>query len=111
MKLHPEIEQHMEPLINLCKHFRVEKLFLFGSALTDRFDPKKSDLDFIVELEKMPPIEKGELLMKLWNELEGLFGKKVDLLTDQPIKNPYLRKNVEATKKLIYDRQSEKIPV
>ena len=34
--------------------------------------------------------------------LENLFGRKVDLLEEQTIKNPYLKKNVDATKTLIY---------
>ncbi|GAH68047.1 unnamed protein product, partial [marine sediment metagenome] len=29
----------------------------------------------------------------------------------QPIKNPFLRKNIEQTKQLIYDRRSEKVSV
>ena len=34
--------------------------------------------------------------------LEDLFGREVDLLEEQTIKNPYLKKNVDATKALIY---------
>ncbi len=36
------------------------------------------------------------------NTLENLFGREVDLLEEQTIKNPYLKKNVDATKTLIY---------
>jgi predicted nucleotidyltransferase len=72
-------------------------------VLTERFDENRSDLDFLVELAPMPPIEKGETLMSLWDALEELFGRKVDLLTDQPIKNPYLKRSIYQTKQLIYD--------
>ena len=34
--------------------------------------------------------------------LEDLFGREVDLFEEQTIKNPYLKKNVDATKALIY---------
>ena len=111
MELPSIIAQHFERLTELCEEFRVDRLFAFGSVVTKRFNPQTSDLDLIVELEPMPPIEKGETLINLWEALENLFERKVDLLTDQPIKNPYLRRNVEKTKQLIYDRKGEKIPV
>ncbi|GAB3176465.1 hypothetical protein GCM10027291_38370 [Telluribacter humicola] len=57
----------------------------------------------------MSPVENGETLLKLWEALENLFQRKVDLLTEQPIKNEYLRENINRTKRLIYDRRSEKI--
>ena len=34
--------------------------------------------------------------------LEELLGREIDLLEEQTIKNPYLKKNVDATKTLIY---------
>lgn len=109
MNLPAIIETHFEELTELCERFRVDKLFAFGSVVTNRFDPQASDLDLIVELEVMSPLEKGEMLIGLWDALEKLFGLKVDLLTDQPIKNPYLRQEVEKTKRLIYDRKGEKV--
>lgn len=103
MNLPAIIKTHFDELTELCERFRVDKLFAFGSVVTNRFDPQASDLDLIVELEAMPPVEKWEMLIGLWDALEKLFGLKVDLLTDQPIKNPYLRQEVEKTKRLIYD--------
>ena len=105
------IEKHIEQLNAICEKYGVDKLFAFGSVVTERFDLDKSDLDFFVEMTAMPPLERGEKLMDLWTALEKLFGRKVDLLTDQPIKNPYFKKSVEATKRLIYDRQGQEIPV
>jgi len=34
--------------------------------------------------------------------LEDVFGRKVDLLEEKPIKNKYLRQSIENSKKLIY---------
>ena len=75
------------------------------------FKPTSSDIDLIVELAPMPPLEKGEKLLSLWDELEKLYNREVDLLTDKPIRNPYLKKAIEETKQLIYDRESEEISV
>ena len=33
----------------LCRRYGVRRLVLFGSAVTDRFDPSRSDVDFLVE--------------------------------------------------------------
>jgi predicted nucleotidyltransferase len=42
--------------------------------------------------------------MQLWDEFENLFARKVDLLTEQSLKNTFLRDSVEKTRKLIYER-------
>jgi predicted nucleotidyltransferase len=103
MKLPLEIEEKSTKLFLLCEKYKISKLFLFGSILNDSFNPKTSDLDFIVEIENISPIEKGENLMSFWTELELLFSRKVDLLTSKKIKNPYLLKEINKSKSLIYD--------
>ena len=106
MKLPIEIENKIEKLLILCNKYKVNRIFVFGSIAKGTFNPQSSDIDLIVELEDLPPSEKGEILMKLWSELEDLFARKVDLLTSLNIKNPYLRKEIENSKFLIYDRAS-----
>lgn len=101
-------ERHAD-FIKICTSHQVEKIYAFGSSITDHFDPAKSDIDLLVELAIQDPIEYGETLLSLWNTLELFFNRKVDILTEESIQNPYLRKSIEATKKLIYDRQSEKV--
>lgn len=105
-KIPLEIENKIEKLLILCKQYKVNKLFIFGSILTGRFNSKTSDIDFIVEIEDISPIERGEILMKLWTELELLFSRKVDLISNMNLKNPYLKKEIEESKLLLYDRAS-----
>jgi predicted nucleotidyltransferase len=106
MKLPNEIENKIDKLVVLCNKYKVNRIFVFGSIVKGNFNPQTSDIDLIVELEDLPPSEKGEILMKLWSELEDLFARKVDLLTTLNIKNPYLKNEIEASKFLIYDRAS-----
>ena len=87
----------------------VKKIYLFGSALTARFDENDSDIDVLVETEDISPEEKGEHLITLWEDLEKLFNRKVDLLTESSLRNPYLAREIEQTRKLIYDGQSKQI--
>lgn len=47
--------------------------------------------------------------MNIWDKFEQLFQRKVDLLTNTSIKNPFLKKNIDSTKILIYDGQKQEI--
>ena len=85
------IENNIQKIIDLCKKHKVHKLFVFGSILTNRFNDN-SDIDLVVDFNKA----------EVSDYLENLFGREVDLLEEQTIKNPYLKKNVDATKTLIY---------
>ena len=109
MNLIAILKERHEEFIKICASHQVEKIYAFGSSITDHFDPAKSDIDLIIELAIQDPIVYGETLLSLWNTLESFFNRKVDLLTEESIQNPYLRKSIESTKKLIYDRQGEKV--
>jgi len=106
MNLPNEIENKLDKLFELCNKYKVIRLFIFGSLSKGNFNSETSDIDLIVELEKLPPIEKGENLMRFWSELEKLFTRKVDLLTEKNLKNPYLKNEIENSKLLLYDRAS-----
>ena len=104
MKLPPEIENKIDKLTMLCDKYKVNRMFVFGSVVKGNFNPATSDVDFLVEIEDISPVEKGEKLMKFWSELEQLFARKVDLLTSHNIRNPYLKMEIENSKQLVYDR-------
>ncbi|MFN3640837.1 MAG: nucleotidyltransferase family protein [Flavobacterium sp.] len=95
----------------LCKTYKVKSLYAFGSSVTDRFIEDSSDIDLLTEIESEDPMERGENLMSVWDSLELFFQRKVDLLTTASIKNPILRKNIEATKMLIYDGKKQEISI
>ena len=101
MNLPNEIENKRDKLFELCNKYNVIKLFVFGSVSKGKFNSETSDIDFIVELANLNPVEKGENLMRLWSELENLFSRKVDLLTNKSFRNPYLRNEIENSKLLI----------
>jgi predicted nucleotidyltransferase len=101
------IEQHRQELDALCRRYRVARLDVFGSAVKGTFNPEKSDLDFIVTFQD--PGERGYALRYLdfAESLESLFGRRVDLLIDQPFDNPYFKHSVEASRMTIYESRSE----
>ncbi len=105
-----QIDKYKNRLINLCNNNKaVNKLYFFGSVLTPKFDEHTSDIDVLIELTNLPPEECGESLIALWDGLESLFNRKVDLLTEKSLRNPFFKKEVEQTKKLFYDRQSTQV--
>ncbi len=103
MHIKDEIQKHLADFKALCKKHDVKYLYAFGSSTTDQFDSERSDIDLLVEIDSPDPLERGEKLISLWDTFEGFFHRKVDLLTDSSIKNPYLRKSIDSTKVLIYD--------
>jgi predicted nucleotidyltransferase len=105
------IKRKDRELSALCEQYGVLRMFAFGSLVSGEFSEDTSDLDFIVELEQMPPLQKGENLLAFWTGLEDTYGRSVDLLTEDHIRNPYFRKEIDQTKVLIYDRESQEIPV
>ncbi len=95
------IENNIQKIVALCKKYKVNKLFVFGSILTDRFN-EDSDVDLVISFNKAEVSGYFDNYFDFKYSLEELFGREVDLLEEQTIKNPYLKKNVDATKILIY---------
>jgi uncharacterized protein len=96
------IESRMSGLRALCERRRVERLALFGSALRDDFDEDHSDLDFCVVFRSMPPDEHAESYFGLLEDLEALFARRVDLVEIGAVRNPYLRREIEAGQETLY---------
>ncbi|MDT0648280.1 nucleotidyltransferase domain-containing protein [Zunongwangia sp. F260] len=109
MKIQDRIHAKMIDFTSLCKLHNVKNLYAFGSATTDQFDKNLSDIDLLIEIEESDPLERGEKLLAIWEKLEEFFQRKVDLLTLSSLKNPILRKNIEATKILIYDGKRQEV--
>jgi predicted nucleotidyltransferase len=109
MFIKDEILRNKKDFTVLCKNHNVKYLYVFGSAITGKFDSGKSDIDLLVEIDLKDPIDRGEKLLELWDMFEIFFRRKVDLLTESSIRNPYLRKSIDSTKVLIYDGSGQKI--
>lgn len=109
MIIKDEISKRKNDFLGLCISHKVKYLYAFGSSTTDQFDPLMSDIDLIVEIEESDPINKGEAIMSLWDRFESFFNRKVDLLTEASLKNPFLINSINKSKVLIYDGASKKV--
>ncbi len=77
-----------EALMRVCEQHGVARLRLFGSAVSGRFDPASSDLDFLVDFRVDAP--RGiAVFFSLQRELERVAGRKVDLVEAGAVRNPY----------------------
>ena len=111
MFIQDEISDKAKDFSALCKAHNVMYIYAFGSSITNRFDSTKSDIDLLVDIDYTDPVERGEKLISLWDTFEDFFQRKVDLLTETSIHNPYLRKSIDSTKILIYDGARQKVLV
>jgi len=109
MKIKEDIRKRPAQFIDLCENHKVKNIHAFGSTVNGKFKETSSDVDLLVEIDTENPIERGENLMQLWDGFENFFHRKVDLLTASSIKNPILRKNIDSTKIMIYDRGDKKV--
>lgn len=95
------IELNMDKIIALCKKYKVAKLWVFGSILTPRFNDR-SDVDFSVIFHYDEIQDLFITFFDFIEELQLLLGRKVDLVDETAVKNPYFRNELDKTKRLIY---------
>jgi len=92
---------HLADIPELCRRYGVRRLEVFGSATTSAFDPKRSDLDLLVEFDA----NSSDLFNRyfgLKESLEALYGRNVDLVTVGSLQNPYFIESVNKTRQLVY---------
>jgi predicted nucleotidyltransferase len=103
MYLQDFIQKRESEFQEICRRFQVRQLFGFGSSVRMDFVPDQSDVDLLVQIDISDPLEKGEALLGLWDALETYFQRKVDLLTPDSLRNPFLKASIEKNKQLIYE--------
>lgn len=95
------LDDHLAEIPALCRRYGVSRLELFGSAASGAFDPKRSDLDFLVEFDA----DSSRLFDRyfgLKQSLEALYGRRVDLVTSGSLRNPYFVEAVNRSRQLVY---------
>jgi len=96
------VAEKQTALEELCAKYRVKSLELFGSATNDDFNLASSDLDFLVLFQPCAPSEHYDRYFGLLESLEKLFGRRVDLVEADAMRNQYFIRRVNETRKPIY---------
>jgi len=89
-----------EQIERFCQRWQVAELALFGSVLTDEFGPE-SDVDVLVAFADDASWSLFDLVA-MQEELEQVFGRPVDIVEKDAVRNPFRRHHILSTKRDIY---------
>ena len=95
------VTDRIDELKRLCDTYNVKSMYVFGSVCTDKFNDN-SDIDILISFDTLSIDQYTDNYFDLHYKLQDLFGRKIDLLTDRSLSNPYFIKGLEQTKQLIY---------
>ena len=86
-------------IAEFCRARGIRKLSLFGSVLRADFDPARSDVDVLVEME--PGTRTGFRFFGYGEELSAIIGRKVDLCSRL---NKYIENEVRSEALTVYEQ-------
>jgi predicted nucleotidyltransferase len=98
MAIDPETITEIE---RVCESHHVASLYVFGSVLTHAFG-EDSDIDFLVRFQSVPLADYFDNYQSLKNELQLIVERPIDLLEEQAVRNPVLKRSIEQSRRLIY---------
>lgn len=100
----PLIAEKRDEIVALCRRYGIRKLEVFGSAATGAFDPATSDVDLLVDLGEYDAFV-ADRYLDLASDLEALFNRRVDLITEVSIRNPYLRASIDSQRETVFEER------
>jgi len=97
------LRTYQNALNKICQDYKVKSLFAFGSLVRNEMKPD-SDIDLLVDIAEQDPFLYTDCYFELKKQFEILFGRTIDLLELKSVKNPYLKKEIDNTKVLLYGK-------
>jgi len=98
------LEEQLERVQAACRRHGVLRLEVFGSAADQkRFDPRQSDIDFIVTFSS--GVDLGPWMktyFDLREELQSVLARPVELVMESAMRDPFFRQEANRTRELIY---------
>ncbi|MBN1515711.1 nucleotidyltransferase domain-containing protein [Candidatus Sumerlaeota bacterium] len=95
------IENMREPISEICARHGVARLYVFGSALGDSYEPGENDLDLLVEFAPIEQYARVEIYLAA-GRASTLLHTKIDLIMAGAVMNPYIARDIERTKQVLY---------
>lgn len=96
------LADNLEIVKAICRNNNVKSLFAFGSVCTDKFNDQ-SDIDLLIAFHSMDYGDYADSYFSMAEQLENIFKRPVDLITDKSLSNPYFINSLNQTKTLIYE--------
>ena len=94
------IEIPQQEIQVFCRRWKVQEFSLFGSVLREDFAPT-SDIDVLISFLPETPWSLFEWV-EMREELAKLFGRRVDLVEKEALRNPFRRQRILMTKRVVY---------
>jgi len=96
----PQLEIPDEVIESFCRKWKIKELALFGSVLRGDFKPD-SDVDVLATF---APDAKWSVFdhARMREELSSLLGREADVVETTGLRNPFRRREILATRKVIY---------
>jgi hypothetical protein len=100
IKIKSNIEISLDKIEAFCRKRKIKEFALFGSVLREDFGPD-SDIDVLVSSEPGGGIT-FDNRVEMLDELAEIFGRKVDLVEKEAIRNQFRRHSILTTKEVVY---------
>lgn len=98
--MNPKIRIERKAIADFCRRWKITEFALFGSVLREDFRPD-SDVDVLVSFEPDARWSLGDLV-EMGEQLTELFGRRVDLVEREGLRNPFRRQSILSTREVIY---------
>jgi uncharacterized protein len=96
----PKINFPRDKIEAFCRKWNIKELALFGSVLREDFRTD-SDIDVLVSFAPGGGIDFYNRI-EMRDELAEIFGRKVDLVEKEAVRNPFRRHNILTTREVVY---------
>ncbi len=100
MKKQFNIDVPLDKVETFCRKWKIAEFSLFGSVLRDDFRPD-SDVDVLVRFEENAGWDLFDWVDMI-EELKGIFGREVDLVSKDGLRNPFRKERILADHEVLY---------
>lgn len=99
------VKNKVHDIRDACKKHHVKTLYLIGSATNPEYFSTNSDIDLLYTFNKseIPESEYADNFFDLLFFLEDIFKRKVDLVPEEKLTNPYFIDSINHQKEAIYE--------
>lgn len=100
------VKNKLKEIQDVCKQHHVLSLYLIGSAAkTEQDFSPESDVDFLYRFDKqqIEEMEYADNYFSLLFSLQKLLDRKVDLVPEEKLKNPFFINSINSNKEKLYE--------
>jgi predicted nucleotidyltransferase len=99
------VKNKMQEIQHVCKKHHVLSLYLIGSATKEDKFIASSDIDFLYRFKKeeINEMDYADNYFSLLFTLQDLLNRKVDLVAEDKMHNPYFIDSINKAKQIVYE--------